>query len=93
MNRFLHEVLDLTSAIILTVLFCNENFILLLEELPPTQKNYSIFHYGKITLVLVTLVVHLTDSNIWEWSRGKMSFRKENFSTRSTTNPTWYAWN
>jgi hypothetical protein len=44
MNRFLHEFLDLTPAIILTVLFCKVNIILLLGELP--QKNYSIFHYG-----------------------------------------------
>jgi hypothetical protein len=43
-NRFLHEFLDLTPAIILTVLFCKVNIILLLGELP--QKNYSIFHYG-----------------------------------------------
>jgi hypothetical protein len=44
MNRFLHEFLDLTLAIILTVLFCKGNIILLFGELP--QKNYSIFDYG-----------------------------------------------
>jgi hypothetical protein len=43
MNRFLHEFLDLTPAIIVIVLFCKVNIILLLGELP---KNYSIFHYG-----------------------------------------------
>jgi hypothetical protein len=35
MNRFLHEFLDLTPAIILTVLFCKVNVVLLLGELPP----------------------------------------------------------
>jgi hypothetical protein len=44
MNRFLHEFLDLTPAIILTVLFCKVNIILLLGELP--EKKISIFHYG-----------------------------------------------
>jgi hypothetical protein len=44
MNRFLHEVLDLTPAIILTFLFCKVYIISLLGELTP--KNYSIFHYG-----------------------------------------------
>jgi hypothetical protein len=43
-NIFLHEFLDLTPAIILTVLFCKVNIILLLGELPP--KKYSIFQYG-----------------------------------------------
>jgi hypothetical protein len=44
MNRFLHEVLDLTSAIILTLLFCKVNIILVLGELP--QKIIPLFHYG-----------------------------------------------
>jgi hypothetical protein len=44
MNRFLHEFLDLTVSIILTVLFCKVNIMLLLGELTP--KKYSIFHYG-----------------------------------------------
>jgi hypothetical protein len=43
-NGVPHEFLDLTPAIILTVLFCKVNIILLLEELP--QKNYSTFRYG-----------------------------------------------
>jgi hypothetical protein len=38
MNRFLHECLDMTPAIILTVLFFKVNII--------TPKNYSILHYG-----------------------------------------------
>jgi hypothetical protein len=36
--------LDLTPAIILTVLFCKVNIILLLGGITP--KNYSIFHFG-----------------------------------------------
>jgi len=47
MNRFLHEVLDLTPAIILTVLFCKVNIILLLGEIP--KEHCSIFHYGMET--------------------------------------------
>jgi hypothetical protein len=43
MNRVLHEFLDLTPAIILTLLFCDIN-MLQMGELP--QKKYSIFHYG-----------------------------------------------
>jgi hypothetical protein len=39
-NRFLHEFLDLTPAIILTVPFCKGNIILLLGELP--QKLFHI---------------------------------------------------
>jgi hypothetical protein len=42
MTRFLHEFLDLTPAIIITVLFRKVNIILLLRKLP---KKYSIFHY------------------------------------------------
>jgi hypothetical protein len=34
MNRFLHEFLDLTPAIILTLLFSKVNIILMLGELP-----------------------------------------------------------
>jgi len=33
MNRFLHEFVELTAEIILTVLFCEVNTILLLGEL------------------------------------------------------------
>jgi len=53
MNKFLHEFLDLTPAIILTVLFCKVNIILFFRELLP--KNYAIFHYGMITWVHVWL--------------------------------------
>jgi hypothetical protein len=44
MNRFLHEFLDLTPAIILKVLFCKVNIILLFGGITP--KNYSVFYYG-----------------------------------------------
>jgi uncharacterized protein YbcI len=40
-NSFMHEVLGLTPAIILTVLFCKVNIILLLGEL--SQKNIPYF--------------------------------------------------
>jgi len=45
MNRFLHEFLDLTPAIILTVLFCKVNIILLLGELPPKIIPYFIMEW------------------------------------------------
>jgi hypothetical protein len=44
-NRYLHEFLDLTPAIILTVLFCKVNIILLLEELPPKIIPYFIMEW------------------------------------------------
>jgi hypothetical protein len=43
MNRFLHEVLDLTPAIILTVLFSS---LLHFTVGGINPKNYSTFHYG-----------------------------------------------
>jgi hypothetical protein len=46
MNRYLHEVLDLTPAIILTVLFCKVNIILQLGELPPKIIPYFISKRG-----------------------------------------------
>jgi hypothetical protein len=44
MNKFLHEVLDLTPAIILRVLFCKVN-ILLLGELAPIIISYFIMEW------------------------------------------------
>jgi hypothetical protein len=44
MNRVLHEFLDLTPALILTVLFHKINIILLMEELP--QKIIPYFIMG-----------------------------------------------
>jgi hypothetical protein len=45
MNRFLHEFLDLTLAIILTILFCKINLILLLGELPQKTIPYLIMEW------------------------------------------------
>jgi hypothetical protein len=50
MNRFLHEFLDLTLAIILTVLFCKVNIILLLGELPQKIIPYFIMELKLIDL-------------------------------------------
>jgi len=44
MNRFLHEVLDLTPAIILIVFFCNVNIILLLVKLPKKLFHISLWN-------------------------------------------------
>jgi hypothetical protein len=43
--RFLHEFLDLTPTIILTILFCKVNIILLLGELPPKIIPYFIMEW------------------------------------------------
>jgi hypothetical protein len=42
LSRLLHEFLDLTPAIKLTIFFCKVNIFLLFNELPP--KNYTILH-------------------------------------------------
>jgi hypothetical protein len=44
-NRFLHEFLDLTTGIILTVLFCKINIILLVGELPQKIIPYFIMEW------------------------------------------------
>jgi hypothetical protein len=44
-NRFVHEFLDMTPAIILTVLFCKVSIILLLGELPPKIIPYFIMEW------------------------------------------------
>jgi hypothetical protein len=44
-NRFLHEVLDFTPAIMLTVLFCKANILLLLGELPQKIIPYLIMEW------------------------------------------------
>jgi hypothetical protein len=45
MNGFLDEFLDLTPAIILTVLFCKVNIILLLRELPQKIIPYFVMEW------------------------------------------------
>jgi len=45
MNRFLHEFLDLTPAIILTVFFCKVNIILLLGNYPKKIVSYFIMEW------------------------------------------------
>jgi len=45
MNRFLHEFLNLTPAIILTVLFRKVNIILLLGKLPQKIIPYFIMEW------------------------------------------------